>query len=197
MGDLRRAGNWLWIGKAAETARLRRPGPKWGRNVVQNLTKCQETAEKTKTNFCRFIVAHNDRHCIGISGDFSPCGFSCRPCSCWRARPAHADYRITRDFGGLVEQYKAKYAQIRDRGERVIIDGICNSACTLVLGIVPLNKICVTPKASLGFHAAYYDTAYTFGIKVTSYAGTDDLMSYYPLDGEGLDHAARAASRRR
>ena len=91
-----------------------------------------------------------------------------------------ADYRITRDFGGLVDQYKAKYTQIRDRAERVIIDGICNSACTLVLGIVPLNKICVTPKASLGFHAAYYDKAYTFGMKVTSYTGTADLMSYYP-----------------
>jgi hypothetical protein len=93
---------------------------------------------------------------------------------------AGADYRITRDHGGLVEQYKAKYAKIRDRGERVIIDGICNSACTLVLGIVPLNRVCVTPKASLGFHQAYYDQAWTFGMKVTSYAGTADLVSYYP-----------------
>ncbi len=63
---------------------------------------------------------------------------------------ARADYRITRDHGGLVDEYKAKYAMIRDRGERVVIDGICNSACTLVLGIVPLNRICVTPRASLG-----------------------------------------------
>jgi hypothetical protein len=94
--------------------------------------------------------------------------------------PAQADYRITRDFGGLLEQYKAKYAKIRDRRERVIIDGICNSACTLVLGIVPANKICVTPKASLGFHAAYFDKSYTLGIKVTSYAGTNELLSYYP-----------------
>ena len=93
---------------------------------------------------------------------------------------AHADYRIKRDHGGYVEEYKAKYALIRDRGERVIIDGICNSACTLVLGIVPLNRVCVTPRASLGFHLAYYDTANTFGVKVTSYAGTADLMSYYP-----------------
>jgi hypothetical protein len=93
---------------------------------------------------------------------------------------ANADYRITRDFGGLVEQYKAKYAKIRDRGERVIIDGICNSACTLVLGIVPLNRVCVTPKASLGFHQAYYDQSWTFGVKVTSYSGTADLVSYYP-----------------
>jgi hypothetical protein len=94
--------------------------------------------------------------------------------------PAAADYRITRDHGGLVDQYKAKYALIRDRGERVIIDGICNSACTLVLGIVPLNRICVTPRASLGFHLAYYDKSYTGGIKITSYAGTADLVSYYP-----------------
>ena len=93
---------------------------------------------------------------------------------------ASADYRITRDHGGLVDEYKAKYAKIRDRGERVIIDGICNSACTLVFGIVPMNKICVTPKASVGFHLAYYDKAFTFGIKVTSAEGTSDLMSYYP-----------------
>jgi hypothetical protein len=93
---------------------------------------------------------------------------------------ARADYRITRDHGGMVDEYKVKYALIRDRGERVIIDGICNSACTLLLGIVPLNRVCVTPRASLGFHMAYYDKSTTFGVKVTSYAGTADLMSYYP-----------------
>ena len=97
------------------------------------------------------------------------------------AAPARADVlHITRDHGGYVEEYKAKYKRIRDRKERVIIDGICNSACTLVFGIVPMNKICVTPKASLGFHQAYYDKAFTFGIKVTSSEGTSDLMAYYP-----------------
>lgn len=95
------------------------------------------------------------------------------------AGPARADLRITRDHGGYVEEYKAKYERIRQRGERVIIDGICNSACTMVFGIVPLSKICVTPRASLGFHQAYYDKAYTFGIKVTTAAGTSDLMTYY------------------
>ena len=101
------------------------------------------------------------------------------PLALWSAS-ARADYRITRDHGGLVDEYKAKYAAIRDRGGRVIIDGICNSACTLVLGIVPLNRVCVTPRASLGFHLAYYDKSLTFGMKVTSYAGTADLVSYYP-----------------
>ncbi|KAJ8133632.1 hypothetical protein OY671_013154, partial [Metschnikowia pulcherrima] len=78
--------------------------------------------------------------------------------------PARADLRLTRDHGGY----------------RVIIDGICNSACTMVFGIVPMNKICVTPRARLGFHLAYYDKAYTFGMKVNSSEGTSDLMSYYP-----------------
>ena len=93
--------------------------------------------------------------------------------------PARSDLRITRDHG-YVEEYKEKYARIRARGERVIIDGICNSACTMVFGIVPLNKICVTPRASLGFHLAYYDKSWTFGMKVNSREGTSDLMSYYP-----------------
>jgi hypothetical protein len=96
---------------------------------------------------------------------------------------ASADYRITQDYGGPIERYKAKYAAIRDRGERVIIDGVCNSACTLLLGIVPLNRVCVTPRASLGFHMPYYDMAATDGVKVVSYAGTGDFLSYYP---EGL-----------
>jgi hypothetical protein len=93
---------------------------------------------------------------------------------------AAAEYRITRDHGGFVEDYKTRYAKIRDSGERVVIDGICNSACTLVLGIVPLSRICVTPKASLGFHQAYYDKVWTFGLKIMSDAGTEELLSYYP-----------------
>jgi len=96
------------------------------------------------------------------------------------ATPAYALLHITRDHGGYVEEYKERYKHIRDSGERVVIDGICNSACTLVFGIVPMNRICVTPRASLGFHQAYYDKAFTFGIKVTSVEGTSDLMSYYP-----------------
>ena len=93
---------------------------------------------------------------------------------------AFADYRIRNDYGGFIHKYKLKYAAIRDRGERVIIDGACNSACTLVLGIVPLNRICVTPRASLGFHTAYFDRSYTFGIKLTSYWDTADMLAYYP-----------------
>jgi hypothetical protein len=38
----------------------------------------------------------------------------------------------------------------RESGERVVIDGTL-SACTLVVGMVPRDKVCATPKAVLGF----------------------------------------------
>jgi hypothetical protein len=98
---------------------------------------------------------------------------------CVSAASALADLRITRDHGGEVEKYKTKYKQIAERGERVIIDGICNSACTLVIGIVPRNKICVTPRASLGFHQAYTMVEWPIKKKVIHEAGTRDLLSYY------------------
>jgi hypothetical protein len=91
-----------------------------------------------------------------------------------------ADYRITRDYGGFVDEYTAKYTAIRDRGERVVIDGACDSACTLVLGIVPINRVCVTPRARLGFHMAYFEQAAADGSKVLDQKGTADVMSYYP-----------------
>jgi hypothetical protein len=94
--------------------------------------------------------------------------------------PAAADLRITKDLGGYVDQYKAKYARIRDAGERIIIDGTCNSACTLLLGIVPPSQVCATPRASLGFHQAYYDKRWTAGVRVTSISGTAELLSIYP-----------------
>jgi hypothetical protein len=93
---------------------------------------------------------------------------------------ARADIRITRDHGGLVDEYKAKYTRIRVKGDRIVIDGTCNSACTLLLGLVPLNRVCVTPRASLGFHQAYFDKRWTAGVRVTSIAGTAELMSVYP-----------------
>jgi hypothetical protein len=96
------------------------------------------------------------------------------------AGAALADYRIRKDYGGFIHEYKLKYAAIRDRGERVIIDGECNSACTIVLGIVPISRICVTPRARLGFHTAYFDKRFTAGIRVTNYWATADMLAYYP-----------------
>lgn len=67
---------------------------------------------------------------------------------------ARADLRIVSSSGGEVSSYLQLFASIRQSGERVIIDGPCLSACTLVLSMVPEERICVTRRALLGFHAA-------------------------------------------
>jgi hypothetical protein len=64
-----------------------------------------------------------------------------------------ADVRITGSPGGVIGNYLNFFSQVRRSGERVIIDGPCLSACTLVLSTVPRNRICVTSRAVLGFHA--------------------------------------------
>src|ERR1700716_3520127 len=69
---------------------------------------------------------------------------------------ASATVRIKADPGGQIGPYLENLAVLRSSGERVIIDGPCLSACTMVLGVIPKDRICVTPKARLGFHAAWH-----------------------------------------
>jgi hypothetical protein len=70
------------------------------------------------------------------------------------AAPASAEVRILASPGGEVGPFLDLFARVRASGERVVIDGPCLSACTLVLSTVPNNRICVTRRAVLGFHAA-------------------------------------------
>ena len=68
--------------------------------------------------------------------------------------PAAGEVRILGSSGGEVMEYLKLFATLQQSGERVVIDGPCYSACTLVLSAVPAHRICVTPKAVLGFHTA-------------------------------------------
>jgi len=68
--------------------------------------------------------------------------------------PAFAEVRILSSQGGEVTQYLRLFAAVRATGERVVIDGPCLSACTLLLSTIPNSRICVTRRAVLGFHAA-------------------------------------------
>src|SRR5689334_15083006 len=70
------------------------------------------------------------------------------------AAPAAAEIRIIQSPGGQVGPFLDLFEKVRESGERVVIDGPCLSACTLVLSIVPGERICVTRRAVLGFHAA-------------------------------------------
>jgi hypothetical protein len=68
--------------------------------------------------------------------------------------PAQAEVRILASPGGQVGPFLDLFERVRDSGELVVIDGPCLSACTLVLSMVPNDRICVTRRAVLGFHAA-------------------------------------------
>ena len=73
---------------------------------------------------------------------------------CAAISSARADVRILASPGGQVGPFLDLFDRVRESGERVVIDGPCLSACTLVLSTVPNDRICVTRRAVLGFHAA-------------------------------------------
>jgi len=86
--------------------------------------------------------------------------------------------RIADDRGGQIGHYLQAFAMLRSTGERVVIDGSCLSACTLVLGMIPRNHLCVTSRARFGFHAAWMPDR--DGNPVTSTLGTRALWNIYP-----------------
>jgi hypothetical protein len=94
------------------------------------------------------------------------------------AGASHAKVRIANDRGGQIGRYLDKYEGLSASRQSVIIDGLCASACTIVLSAIPHDKICVTSRARLGFHAAW-----DFGVQgrpVANPGATRWLYSTYP-----------------
>jgi hypothetical protein len=58
---------------------------------------------------------------------------------------AQAAVVIKSDPGGQIGPYLENLAVLRGSGQKVVIDGPCLSACTMVLGVIPRERICVTP----------------------------------------------------
>ncbi len=91
---------------------------------------------------------------------------------------ASATMRISEDRGGQIGQYLQTFAMLRSSGENVVVDGNCLSACTLLLGLIPRDRVCATPRARFGFHAAWMPDG--DGRPVTSPMGTQALWNIYP-----------------
>ena len=94
--------------------------------------------------------------------------------------PASATVRIISDPGGAVIDYLERFEATRVSGEPIIIDGACLSACTLAIGLLPRGQVCATPKAVLGFHAAWRPTPN--GGQVTSPLATQAMYELYPAN---------------
>ena len=97
------------------------------------------------------------------------------------AGPSHASVRIADDRGGQIGRYITKFQGLRSSGQSVIIDGLCASACTIVLGAVPHDKICVSSRAALGFHAAY-----DFGVNGRTFTNREATMMLYSMYPTGV-----------
>src|SRR4029453_19078762 len=68
--------------------------------------------------------------------------------------PVQAEVRLLASPGGQVGPFLELFDRVNASGERVVIDGPCLSACTLVLMMVPADRSCGPPPAVLGFPAA-------------------------------------------
>ena len=93
--------------------------------------------------------------------------------------PAVAEVRILSSPGGKAGPYLEFFSQLRRSGERVVIDGPCLSACTLVLSTIPRNRICVTRRAVLGFHAPMIVDEKS-GRSIRSRDATRAVTAFYP-----------------
>jgi len=89
-----------------------------------------------------------------------------------------ATMRIVDDRGGPIDEYLQAFAAVRSTGELVVVDGDCLSACTLVLGLVLSNQICVTSRARFGFHAPL--VLNNEGLFVTRANATQAMWNVYP-----------------
>src|SRR3954452_18122827 len=69
---------------------------------------------------------------------------------------AQGAVRIKSDQGGQIGPYLENLVALRGSGERVIIDGPCLSACTMVLGVIRRERICVNGRVCLYTVAALH-----------------------------------------
>ena len=92
--------------------------------------------------------------------------------------PPTQPVRIQLDGGGSLFQFIENYSKARVAHTRYIIDGLCASACTMIVGEIPTDRVCVTPYAKLGFHAAF--TRDAMGGREFSKEGTRILWMIYP-----------------
>src|SRR5262249_8394798 len=102
--------------------------------------------ERTGVILLVFIAA-----CLAASWAYGPRS----PSAPWPFRTAQAQtLRITFDGGGRISDYIERYSALRLSGGRVVVDGLCISACTIVTALMPAERVCVTPYAQLAFHSA-------------------------------------------
>lgn len=95
----------------------------------------------------------------------------------WRMQ--RAEYLVIKDdLGGYVDEYEDRYTKLIKQYDNVRIDGECSSSCTILFAYFPLEKICVTDRAWLGFHSPTEEDKE--GNWVPTEEGAREMMEVYP-----------------
>lgn len=92
----------------------------------------------------------------------------------WGVRPK---ITVPDDPGGLVWLHSEVWQAAAATGRPVEILGRCWSACTMVMTVIPQDRICFGPNAQLGFHAAW-----DRGTGKRSASATKWMFDRYPKD---------------
>lgn len=91
--------------------------------------------------------------------------------------PIHNYRTVLPDWGGSLSTYLKRFTYVRESGGTFTVDGVCVSACTIGIGVLPPDQICYTPRAMFGFHSAWVQGLYG---PMFSKAGTDLIWKMYP-----------------
>src|SRR5262245_52712007 len=65
-------------------------------------------------------------------------------------------YVITNEKGGNLIEHQTRWKQLAESGVDVEVRGPCWSACTLIVGHVPKERVCFGKNGLLAFHSARY-----------------------------------------
>lgn len=70
--------------------------------------------------------------------------------------PEHEDVvTITVNGGGEIMSFYDQYTNLRVKNKYLRVEGLCASACTFFLGLVPPDHVCASEQARFGFHGIY------------------------------------------
>jgi hypothetical protein len=86
---------------------------------------------------------------------------------------------IKNDEGGNVVAYVNKYDAYSKGGMPIIIEGYCDSSCTMGLGY---KNVCFAPGSVLEFHPAYVPILFGLLHYVLDPAATKLMLEHYPPD---------------
>lgn len=93
-------------------------------------------------------------HCVDMKPvDHTPAALP-DPAPTTPVQNANNAYHVIYDGGGMIGTYIDKYVALRKAKGFVVVDGMCISACTLMIPILTREQVCVTPNARFAFHSA-------------------------------------------